>query len=85
MSMEHVHRPKTMMDAVTKQPLLPVAKADLQGKVVLVVGANTGLGFEATKHFALMGPARLVLACRNEARGKEALKSELLPDFFTYL
>ncbi|KAJ7721625.1 hypothetical protein B0H16DRAFT_1602341 [Mycena metata] len=32
--------------------LPPVSEADLAGKTVLVLGANTGLGFEASKHFA---------------------------------
>ncbi|KAF5325783.1 hypothetical protein D9611_000443 [Ephemerocybe angulata] len=57
----------------------PVATADLSGKTVVVVGANTGLGFEATKHFASMNPGKLILACRSEERGKAAvdkLKSE---------
>ncbi|KAF5326302.1 hypothetical protein D9611_000458 [Ephemerocybe angulata] len=51
----------------------PVATADLTGQTVVVVGANTGLGFEASKHFARMNPGKLVLACRNEAKGKAAL------------
>ncbi|KAJ6526947.1 hypothetical protein DFH09DRAFT_1414655 [Mycena vulgaris] len=44
----------------------PVAKADLTGKPVIVLSANTGLGFEAAKHFAGMNPGRLILACRRE-------------------
>jgi NAD(P)-dependent dehydrogenase (short-subunit alcohol dehydrogenase family) len=62
---------------LTKQP--PVLKADLTGKTVLVLGANTGLGFEATKHFATMNPARLILACRSQSRGQAALDSMLQP------
>ncbi|KAJ7066265.1 hypothetical protein C8F01DRAFT_981737 [Mycena amicta] len=53
----------------------PVVHADLTGKTVLVLGANIGLGFEATKHFARMNPARLILACRSESRGTAALDS----------
>ncbi|KAF6763188.1 hypothetical protein DFP72DRAFT_526448 [Ephemerocybe angulata] len=53
--------------------IAPVAKADLTGKTVVVVGANTGLGFETVKHFARMKPGKIVLACRNEAKGKAAL------------
>ncbi|KAJ7069903.1 hypothetical protein C8F01DRAFT_535796 [Mycena amicta] len=56
----------------SKRP--PVTKVDLSGKTVLVVGANAGLGFEATKHFATMNPGRLVLACRSESKGKDALE-----------
>ena len=51
----------------------PVVTADLTGQTVVVVGANTGLGFEAAKHFAQMNPAKLVLACRNEEKGKAAV------------
>ncbi|KAJ7319287.1 hypothetical protein DFH08DRAFT_1034977 [Mycena albidolilacea] len=51
----------------------PAAKVDLAGKTVLVLGANTGLGFEATKHFANMNPERLILACRSQSRGQAAV------------
>lgn len=53
----------------------PPLHADLTGKNVIVTGANTGIGFETAKHFARMKPARLILACRSEARGREALES----------
>ena len=55
------------------QPI-PLTREDLTGKVVLVTGANAGLGFEAAKHFASMNPERLIIACRNECKGKEAVK-----------
>ncbi|KAI0267298.1 short-chain dehydrogenase [Gloeopeniophorella convolvens] len=51
----------------------PVERVDLTGKTVVVVGANVGLGFEATKHLASMNPKRLVLGCRSEKNGREAL------------
>ncbi|KAJ7649105.1 hypothetical protein DFH06DRAFT_558007 [Mycena polygramma] len=57
---------------LSKQP--PVVKADLTGKTVCVLGANTGIGFQATKHFATMNPARIILACRSQARGREAVE-----------
>ncbi|KAF5325747.1 hypothetical protein D9611_000466 [Ephemerocybe angulata] len=50
----------------------PVATADLSGQTVVITGANTGLGFEAAKHFASMGPGKLVLGCRSEVKGREA-------------
>ncbi|KAJ7663850.1 hypothetical protein DFH06DRAFT_1087663 [Mycena polygramma] len=53
----------------------PVVKVDLTGKTVIVLGANTGLGFEAAKHFATMNPGRLILACRSESRGQTALEN----------
>ncbi|KAJ6595764.1 hypothetical protein DFH09DRAFT_1259000 [Mycena vulgaris] len=54
--------------------LQPVATADLTGKTVIVLGANTGLGFEATKHFATMNPGRLILACRSQSKGQAAVE-----------
>ena len=53
----------------------PPLHADLAGKTVIVTGANTGIGLETAKHFARMKPARLIIACRSEARGKGALES----------
>ncbi|KAF7357966.1 NAD(P)-binding protein [Mycena venus] len=54
--------------------LPPVAKADLAGQTVVVLGANTGLGFESVKHFASMGAGRIILACRNQSKGQAALE-----------
>ncbi|KAJ7921228.1 hypothetical protein B0H13DRAFT_2318584 [Mycena leptocephala] len=51
----------------------PVVNVDLTGKTVIVLGANTGLGFEATKHFATMNPGRLILACRSQSKGQAAV------------
>ncbi|KAJ7284621.1 hypothetical protein C8J57DRAFT_1053099 [Mycena rebaudengoi] len=51
----------------------PVTKADLTGKTICVLGANTGIGFEAIKHFVSMNPGRIIMACRSQARGQEAV------------
>ncbi|KAI0037541.1 NAD(P)-binding protein [Auriscalpium vulgare] len=51
---------------------VPLVKDDLSGRTVLVVGANTGLGLEAAKHFASMGPKHLILACRSLKKGEAA-------------
>ncbi|KAI0046699.1 NAD(P)-binding protein [Auriscalpium vulgare] len=53
----------------------PVETRDLKGETVLVVGANVGLGFEAAKHFALMKPEKLVLACRSVKKGEDAARA----------
>ena len=41
------------------------------GKTILVTGANSGLGFEATKELAANG-ATVIMACRSLDRGKSA-------------
>ncbi len=56
-----------------------VITADLSGKTLVLIGANTGLGFEAAKHFARMNPARLVLTARDEVKGKKALARTFIP------
>ncbi|KAG5643888.1 hypothetical protein DXG03_009518 [Asterophora parasitica] len=53
----------------------PVATADLTSKTIVVIGANTGLGFEASKHFARQNPARLILACRSKEKGEAAIET----------
>lgn len=48
----------------------PALQADLSGRTVLVVGATTGIGLELAKHFAKMGPRRLILTGRNVEKCK---------------
>lgn len=57
--------------------LPPVERADMAGKTILVVGANVGVGLATAKHFAAMGPARLILACRSQLKGDAAAAGEL--------
>ncbi|KAJ8520229.1 hypothetical protein ONZ45_g2901 [Pleurotus djamor] len=52
----------------------PVEVADLSGKVVVVIGANTGIGYEAAKHYAKMGAEKVIMGCRSQSRGEDALR-----------
>ena len=49
---------------------------DLTGKVVVITGANSGLGLESTKAIAAKG-ATVVMACRNTSKAEKA-KGEVL-------
>ena len=45
---------------------------DLTGKVVIVTGGNSGVGYEAAKEFARKG-AQTILACRSMQKGQTAI------------
>ncbi|KII91772.1 hypothetical protein PLICRDRAFT_105127 [Plicaturopsis crispa FD-325 SS-3] len=60
-----------LADSFRKWP--EVVQADLTGKTVMLIGANTGIGLEATIHFAKMKPARIIMACRSLEKGEAAI------------
>ncbi|XP_065661063.1 retinol dehydrogenase 12 isoform X1 [Hydra vulgaris] len=46
----------------------------LNGKVIIITGANSGIGFETALELCKRG-AKVILACRDEARGLNAMHS----------
>lgn len=52
---------------------LPPASV-VQGRTVLITGANTGLGREAARHAARLGAGTIILGVRSETKGEEAKK-----------
>lgn len=60
-----------------------LSDSQVEGRVIVITGANVGLGFEAARHFAALNPARLILACRNEEKGNKAVEGKNLFFFLT--
>lgn len=48
--------------------------SDQRGKVAIITGANSGIGFEAARALAQKG-AQVVMACRDEKRGNDAAET----------
>jgi NAD(P)-dependent dehydrogenase (short-subunit alcohol dehydrogenase family) len=53
---------------------LPVyaTKENIAGGMYIVTGANSGLGFEAAKHYVTLGAAKVIMAVRNVVAGEKA-------------
>ncbi|KAK2754524.1 hypothetical protein FQN54_006925 [Arachnomyces sp. PD_36] len=48
---------------------------DFSNQTIIVTGANTGLGFEAAKHFVRLGAEKVILAVRSVSKGEAALEA----------
>ncbi len=53
---------------------------DLQGKVYIVTGANTGIGYAAAKTLAAKN-ARVYMASRNRDKQQRSVKQDLVQGF----
>lgn len=51
---------------------LHATEENCSGRTFIVTGANTGLGFEATKHLVAAGAAKVIMAVRNVSSGEDA-------------
>ena len=46
----------------------------MAGKIVIITGANTGIGYECTDVIAGLGAEKVILACRNPKLGNAAVE-----------
>ncbi|CAM0139106.1 hypothetical protein VKS41_007865 [Umbelopsis sp. WA50703] len=60
--------------ALQKVPL-HLDSQNLQGKTLMITGGNAGIGLECAKQLSKMGPAKIILACRNMTTAAEAVES----------
>ena len=56
------------------KPQLPPSTLDLSGKVAVVSGANSGLGFHCCRHLLKSGLSQLITAVRSIKKGEDAAK-----------
>lgn len=54
------------------KPQYPPEDADLSGKVAIVTGSNTGLGFECARQLLSYKLSRLIVAVRTASKGEDA-------------
>lgn len=52
----------------------PSPSKKFTGQTVIVTGSNTGLGFEAARHFVRLGADKVILAVRTVEKGEAARK-----------
>jgi NAD(P)-dependent dehydrogenase (short-subunit alcohol dehydrogenase family) len=55
----------------------PTADASLKQQTIIVTGANTGLGLEASRHLVRLGLDKLIMGVRNLQKGEDAKKDIL--------
>jgi retinol dehydrogenase 12 len=51
---------------------IPKPKDSFEGQTIIVTGANTGLGLEASRHFVKLGAETVILACRSLEKADKA-------------
>jgi hypothetical protein len=56
---------------------LPYPDGDLKQQVIIVTGAITGLGLEASRHLVRLGIDKLIMGVRNLEKGESARRDIL--------
>ncbi|KAG2039719.1 hypothetical protein BDR03DRAFT_933037 [Suillus americanus] len=56
---------------------LPLPRESVNGKTVVIAGANVGLGLEASAHVANKRPSLLIATCRDTVKCERTLKTNL--------
>ena len=56
---------------------VPLPTTDMTDRTIIVTGANSGLGLEASKHLLRLNVSHLILACRSQSKG-DAAKQQIL-------
>ncbi|KAJ9610295.1 hypothetical protein H2200_005072 [Cladophialophora chaetospira] len=51
---------------------IPIPTSSFASKVVIITGANSGLGKEAAKHIVRLGASKVILGCRSLSKGNKA-------------
>ncbi|KAI1342101.1 putative short-chain dehydrogenase [Xylariaceae sp. FL0016] len=64
--------PNPLQLLVSQFTPLPYPNSDCTGNVVIVTGANVGLGLEAARHFTRLNAAKVILGCRDIEKGETA-------------
>jgi retinol dehydrogenase-12 len=54
---------------------LPYPAKSYSGQIVIVTGANVGLGLEAARHFVRLDARKVIIAVRSRGKGEAAAKS----------
>ncbi|KAG1739326.1 hypothetical protein EDB19DRAFT_1711656 [Suillus lakei] len=53
---------------------LPLSRESVDGKTIVIAGANVGIGFEASTHFANKKPSLLIATCRDTVKCERTLE-----------